>query len=460
MIDIKETVSKHSVSLDQRGVLWRSPGLGASILSKFLGGLIEDDDTPAVVGKKRRVEATDTPNSPSKRQKFTDLTNGTPVKTEGGEWGSLKVPAFKHTYDFAFTLSPARPDNGDTHMTKAYREEVEVLKKTLSMCSQSSIVSDRGDITLPTAVAECHPVVYSRYTLTVNLPGFGAPFLDLHFNHAPGRQGSGDRDPLDFIGAAHLLGAYHGVELTFSVRLRPTIDPDHSPEHALPLKISIDMEGSLLFPNVAYAPKNAHRRGHGDAWNTLVKYLFPPPPVDFPSYRGETDIPFLYSILEPAPLLPSHIPSADVQPKALVPSLLPFQRRSVVWMLQREGKTLDGKGRVVPFVPDCRPLFWEDVELGGRTMYLNRMREVLSLEPPSPDVEHPGGSLNEAPGLGKTVECMALILLNPDIRRNPSVKRWDADAKVHVREVHVSAYILLFSFLNPLDLSSPDRQRS
>lgn len=75
-------------------------------------------------------------------------------------------------------------------------------------------------------------------------------------------------------------------------------------------------------------------------------------------------------------------------------------------------------------------------------MYLNRLKETLSMEPPPPDVEHPGGSLNEAPGLGKTVECMALILLNPDIRRNPSVKRWDSGAKVHVREVHVSGYML------------------
>ena len=57
-------------------------------------------------------------------------------------------------------------------------------------------------------------------------------------------------------------------------------------------------------------------------------------------------------------------------------------------------------------------------------MYLNRLRETLSLEPPLPNVEHLGRSINEAPSLGKTVECMALILLNPDIWRKPSVNQW------------------------------------
>ena len=432
MIDIKQTASRHSVSLDQWG--WGSLGLDAGILNKFLKRLIKDDDTPAAVGKKRYAE--DTHGGPSKRQKFTNVTNGIRVKTEDGEEGGLKVPAFKHTYDFAFTLSPRDPDNGETHWKEACRKEVEVLKETLSLCSQSSIVSDRGDITLPTTVTNHPPNEHLQSTLRVYLPGFKDSLLYLRVNHTPEHKESGNRRLLDPIGAAHLLGAHYGVKLAFSVRLRPTADPDHSPQNALPLRISVDMEGSLLFPNIAHAPKNTSGRRYGDAWNALVGHLFPS--VGFPNYRGETDIAFLYSILEPAPSLSSTISSADVQPMALLPSLLPFQRRSVVWMLQREGKTFDEKGQVVPFVPDHRPLFWEDVEVGGQTMYLNRAREILSLEPPPPDVEHLGGSLNEAPGLGKTVECLALILLNPDIRRNPSVKRWDAAAKVHVREVHVS----------------------
>lgn len=434
MIDIKETVSKHLVSLDRQK--WGRPTLDPSILNKSLGRLIKDDDTPATVGKKRHAEDTDTHSGSSKRQKFSDITNGIWARTGYEEEVDLEVSAFKHTYDLTFTLSPPDSDNGDINVTEAYRNEVEVLKKTLSLCSQSSVISDRGDILLPAIVTNYRPDEHLRCTLDVRLPGFRDPLLVFRADHTPGRPGSGDRHPFDPIGAAHLLGPSYGVELTFSVRLLPTLDLEYSPEHALPFKISIGMEGSLLFPKIIHAPKHV-KRSYGEAWNALVKHLFPPPP-GFPNYRGETDIAFLYSILEPAPSLPPHISPADVQPKALLPSLLPFQRRSVVWMLQREGKTLDEKGQVVPFIPDYRPLFWEDVQLGGQTMYLNRVRETLSLEPPPPGIERPGGSLNEAPGLGKTVECMALILLNPDVRRNPSEKRWDADAKVYVREVHVS----------------------
>ena len=443
---VKETVSKHSVSLDQRR--WGDPRLNPIILNDLLRCLVEDDNTPVAAGKKRRVEDAPPHNDPSKRQKLTEITNGIMPKTEDGEEGDLKIPAFKHTYDLTFTLSPPDPNNWNISVPEGYRREVEVLTKTLSSFSQSSAISDRGDITLLATVINHSPSeqVHLRCTLKVYLPGFEDPFLDFDAEHALGRHASGGRHPLDPIGAAHLLGAYHGVELTFSVRLWPTIDPSHSPEHALPLRISIDMEGSLHFPKIAHPPKNVSKRSYDDAWNALIKHLFPPP-VDFPNHR-ETDIAFLYSILEPAPPLPSIVPSADVQPAALLPSLLPFQRRSVLWMLQREGKTLDEKGQVVPFVPNSRPLFWEDVELGGRTMYLNRLRDTLSLEPPPPDVENPGGSLNEAPGLGKTVECMALILLNPGIGRNPSVKRWSADAKVHVREVHVSGCMLFILVLN------------
>jgi hypothetical protein len=448
MIGVKETVSKHSVSLEPR------------ILSELLRLLIEDDKIPITVGKKRRAEDADTHTDPSKRQKFTDLTNGIWAQVYDEQEASHKVIAFKHTYDFALTLSPAGLDNRDTPTPEPYRKEVEVLKETLSLCSKSSIISDRGDIVLPVTVKTYSPDYYLRCSLDLYLSDSRSPFLTLLADHPPGRLGSGDFYQMNPIGAAHLLGIHNGVDFTFSVRLRPTLDPDHSPAHALPLKISVDMEGSLCFPQIAHPPKNTYRGSYCDAWNALTKHLFPSPFADVPNYRGETDIAFLYSILGPAHPLPSSISSADVQPKALLPSLLPFQRRSVLWMLQREGKTLDNTGNVVPFTPNYLPLFWESLELDGQNVYLNRLKEVLSLEPPPHDFESPGGSLNEAPGLGKTVECLALILLNPNIRRNPSVNRWDPEAKVHVREVRVSGYMLSILTFDGLFTQSIDRPPS
>jgi hypothetical protein len=50
MIEIKETVSHHSLSLNRLG--WGRPILDVTILNKLLSRLIEDEDTPAVAGKK------------------------------------------------------------------------------------------------------------------------------------------------------------------------------------------------------------------------------------------------------------------------------------------------------------------------------------------------------------------------------------------------------------------------
>lgn len=436
MVNIKQTTSKHSLSVDRPR--WGRPNLDLSILNKLLETLIEDNRISVTTGKKRRADDPEAHTGPSKRQKLTDATKAVLVQRDGGEEADLKVFAFKHTYDFAFTQPPPDADNANAAATEADRKEVEVLEQTLRSLHQSSPMPDRDDILLSATVATESMGGHIRYTLVVSLPNFDRPLMSVDVDHPPERYGSIDYHQINPISAAHLLRGNYGVDLDFSVRLWPTLDPDHSPQRALPLKISIDMEVSLHFPQIALPPKNIHRRNYYDAWNALIKHLFPPPPARFPNYRGETDITFIYSILESAPPLPSTVLSACVQPEALLPTLLPFQQRSVLWMLHREGKTLNKKGRVVAYTPDCLPLFWEAFQMGGQTVYLNRLKEILSITPPPPYTEHPGGSLNEAPGLGKTVECLALILLNPDIRRNPTVKRWDSAAEVHVREVHVS----------------------
>lgn len=458
MIDAKQTVSKHSVSLDQR-----RRSLEPSLLNKLLETLFEDNEVPINAGKKRRAEDLDAQMGSSKRQKFTDAMDWVRARTYHGGSVDQMVPAFKHTYDFVFTLSPPGTDNANADTREDYRKEIEVLRQTLLSFHKSSAISNQGDIVLPLTVkwSQYCPGEDVRYTLKAYLPDSERPLISVDVYHPPERHHeSGDYRRINPIAAAYLLEANHGVHLTFSVRLQPTPDPDHSPEHALPLKISIELEGSLHFPQIAHPSKNLFTKNYHDAWDALIRHLFPPRLTDFPSYHGETDITFLYSSLEPAPSLPSAVSPEYLQPKALLPSLLPFQRRSVLWMLNRERKTLNKKGKTVSFTPDYLPLFWEAFQICGRAVYLNRLKEILSLTPPPPDDEHPGGSLNEAPGLGKTVECLALILLNPDIRRNPSTKRWDSDVEVYVREVHVSGctpYILKFG--TPLTHRDFDRQR-
>lgn len=43
-------------------------------------------------------------------------------------------------------------------------------------------------------------------------------------------------------------------------------------------------------------------------------------------------------------------------------------------------------------------------------------------------------------GLGKTIECIALILLNPAPERSPACERWDAAAQIYVKEIKVRIY--------------------
>ena len=114
MIDVKETVSHHCVSLNR--LECGRPVLDVSILNKLLSDLIKDEDAPVIVGKRRHVESTDTDNAPSKRQKFGNITNGTRAQAGHGEGGDLEVPAFKHTYDFTYTLSPPDPDNEEANV--------------------------------------------------------------------------------------------------------------------------------------------------------------------------------------------------------------------------------------------------------------------------------------------------------------------------------------------------------
>ena len=113
--------------------------------------------------------STDT-NAPSKRQKLADVTNETQAQAGHGEGDDLGVPAFKHTHNPTFTLSPPDPDNEDANVMGVYRKEAEALEKTLSLCSQSSVISDQGDMLLPVTVKGSFPDEQLQCTLSVRLP--------------------------------------------------------------------------------------------------------------------------------------------------------------------------------------------------------------------------------------------------------------------------------------------------
>ncbi|KAI9061801.1 hypothetical protein FKP32DRAFT_1594010 [Trametes sanguinea] len=189
-----------------------------------------------------------------------------------------------------------------------------------------------------------------------------------------------------------------------------------------------------------------------EAQRRLLLFTHPPRAPLPINYRGVTDIPLLFSILGPAPPLPSTEAYNALQPESLLATLLPFQRRSVAWMLGREGRDVTAAGAIVPKSESDAsaaplPLFWEETPVSeDETWYINRLRGLVSPTRPTAEDDELnedalGGIVAEEPGLGKTLECITTIMLNPAADRSPANKRWDLEAKIDVREVKTTLIV-------------------
>ena len=234
---------------------------------------------------------------------------------------------------------------------------------------------------------------------------------------------------------------------------------DHEVD-TLPLRVQITISVSLILSALSSPITGKVKRTVTqieDAQRRLLDFLFP---SDLSSigepFTGETNIPFFYSILGPAPQLSSKVAEAAMQSPDLLPTLLPFQRRSVGWLLEREGKIVTPSGEIASKQTHSSlslPLFWDEISLANEPWYINRLTGTLTSSRPPP-ASQMGGILAEEPGLGKTLMCISLILLNPSPRRNPSTKCWDPIAKLEVKEVKV-IFILIDDNGIPLMIDRP-----
>ncbi|KAI0706718.1 SNF2 family N-terminal domain-containing protein [Cerioporus squamosus] len=250
----------------------------------------------------------------------------------------------------------------------------------------------------------------------------------------------------------------NGGRARMDVHLYLVLSTAQSPD-LMPFFLRVHVDCSFVCPKIfepvaaaSKASENTRVAEVQEAQRRLFVHLFPPQsPVSDP-FRGHTDIPFLFSILRPAPALPSPAAYDALQPEELQPTLLPFQRRTVAWMMEREGKIVTPNGDIIP-VSDMDlasrplPLFWDAFAVSTEeTWYVNRLRGVITPSRPTGhddewDEDAPGGIVAEEPGLGKTLECISTIMMNPAPDRSPVNKRWDPEAQIDVKEIKTTLIV-------------------
>ena len=205
---------------------------------------------------------------------------------------------------------------------------------------------------------------------------------------------------------------------------------------ALPFSLAVKMVLYLKLPNVFEASFKSLKAE--EAQRRLLAHIFGESRSTSTGLYREMDVPQFLSILRPAPNFTSKLADDAAQPSRLLPTLLPFQRRSVGWLLEREGKTINEKGEVedLDTSKSSVTLFWTQITISEEiTWYYNRLYGLLS--PDMPQSEISGGILAEEPGMGKTLECIALILLNPAKNRIAANTRWDPLTRLEVKETKV-----------------------
>ena len=221
----------------------------------------------------------------------------------------------------------------------------------------------------------------------------------------------------------------------------------------LPFHLVVDVTLSFRVPSI-FQPFTSFRKAQNrieleTARRGLLHLAFPPSlPETFSSFHGRVDVSFLYAVVQPARAVLCETVDKFLQPTALLPALLPFQKRTVMWMLEREGKTSGPDGQLVSKDVDSTelPVLWQRISVQREDEQLNwyyhRLTGTLTPDRPDPRVVR-GGIVAEEPGLGKTLECIALILLNPGLGRNPTDARWNSEGRMPIKDIRVRLVLSL-----------------
>lgn len=184
--------------------------------------------------------------------------------------------------------------------------------------------------------------------------------------------------------------------------------------------LALDTEKIWLVLEITAPTTNAwsHRslQRSGEIWYQLLAEAFPNGKPKVEKARTVTPRDFYIS---------GHVPdktktvSDSVQHPVLSCELMPYQRRTIRWMLQRESMDIDeASSSIVPYNEevsgDLPPTFFAATDKKGRECYVSHILGVIStnLSALYQATNTPrGGILAEEMGLGKTVELIALLSL-------------------------------------------------
>ena len=394
-------------------------------------------------GKKRAANAVESGRHKRIKKERSESALGLTMFPSAQETSTV-IPVYRHTMELAYKASEdhkkgrgSKLDAGEVEVEKAFTEFIRgYTGENTTHAIGNARVLLRGAELLVTAATQ-DPV--SSYVAVI--PYVDAGFdMDAHDMRAPYA-----RDPLVACVALRDAGRAD-VSMSLRIVILPTTMEFTEPEDKdlLPFRLVLDIEVALRVPAI-FAPipfsKKAAVSQIEDAQRRALSFIFPPSPTTAQPEARTVDIPLLYSSLKPAPRLAPVALEEHAQPRALRATLLPFQRRTVAWLLARESKTLspDAPGTAVSIPSSAAhlPIFWQCLETEEGVWYHNRLTGQITDRAPEEDQWSRGGILAEEPGLGKTLECIALILLNPALDRVPTTKKWNAESKIEVKEIKV-----------------------
>jgi E3 ubiquitin-protein ligase SHPRH len=468
---MRETCSTHVVSTTaQASQLWESDGAKAfrpNINLRYLSKVIRSTTTISenssnIVNGKRKALSSVQPTRRTKRTKTSrgSSTNNDDDNDESGDSSDEEdypvlelqhdhrrpdtglVPILRHVLDIQYTKN-----EGSAIYDKKWDDETKQFQAIVSTLSDPSLslnTIELGDIRFAehrgSAVAMAHNP-HSQNESNTWLFVVPSLVIDGVSNDL------GSSSSTDLLLACRTLQGYGQAYVEASLKL--VVLPLDSFDSHLPFALQLEFVISLVLP-LALDPTPLRRRAQAlareDAQRRLLRATYLSQDITSVAVNDEVTVSKLYSILGPAPPLSFERANKALQPASLVPALLPFQRRSVAWMLEKEGMVVNEEGLIVPQRLFDNFSFWKEIKQGDHTWYLHRLSGELSANPPDNIPVPFGGILAEEPGLGKTVETIALILLNPaPPEYNPTMTRWDLQASLEVKAVKVSSTIYVDS---------------